>query len=484
VQRYASPASLVQISTSDKCPDTPKFLCKRTPKIGKITNIWCLFFTEASIGEAIANGVTGEPEKGKNKSRKRISELNQPLSKMLRTVFSIGRYFGVTVFFVTSVALTLYSPPNLYGQQNYALPFLMISPSAAANGMGGGFVAASTEVSAIHYNPAALTRLGRVAIEGNTFKVFPNINNNARYYYAAGAIQINWLKQLWLGVAYTRLGLGTFTVADIDGPDPIAVAGPRDWAIALSAAQKFGQHARFGIGFKYIRSIDVLLGTSPVFPYFESSSTSASTFAFDFGFLYEGFLPRAHFSHTSQRRPLPWEKWSSNRLPRGLSLGVALANIGPKIEYRSRYISTSRQSSNPLPQNLRIGLLWNIYDSDDISLFATGQFAKILTKARDRHGHFDPVLKALFTAWSDQSMRDELSAAIYQGGFEVSIMRLAAIRFGRHWDGKNNYGYNTFGYSIGPPGLRFSFAKIAADKYFSTANWRIYTAAIVLDKLP
>jgi len=360
----------------------------------------------------------------------------------------------------------------------------MISPSAVANGMGGGFVAASTEVSAIHYNPAALTRLGQVAIEGNTFKVFPNIkNDDAHYYYIAGAIQINWLNQLWLGLAYTRLGLGTFTVADIDRPDPIAVADPRDWAISLAAAKKLGQHARFGIGFKYIRSIDVLLETSPVFPYFEFSSTPASTYAFDFGFLYEGFLPMVHFSHTSKHRPPPWEKWSSNRLPPGLSLGVALANIGPKIEYRSRYTSISRQSSNPLPQNLRIGLLWNVYDSDDISLFATGQFTKILIKEQDRRGHFDPALKALFTAWSDQSTRDEFGEAIYEGGFEVSVMRLAAIRFGRHWDGENNFGYNTFGYSIGPPGLRFSFAKIVAGKYFSTGNWRIYTAAIVLDKL-
>lgn len=389
------------------------------------------------------------------------------------------------VFLVTNAALTLYRPSNLYGQQDYALPFLMTSPSAVANGMGGGFVAASTEVSAIHYNPAALTRLGRVGIEGNTFKVFPSIkNDDARYYYAAGAIQVNWLTQLWLGISYTRLGLGTFTVEDINSPDPVALARPRDWAITVAAAKKSGRHARFGIGFKYIRSMNVLLGTSPIFPNFEFSSTPASTYAFDFGLLFEGFLPGAHISHTSKRRTRPWEKWSFSRLPPGLSLGVTLANIGPKIEYRSRYSSRSGQSSNPLPQNLRLGLLWNIYDSDDIGLLATGQFTKILTKTQDRRGHFDPALKALFTAWSDQSLRDEFSAAIYQGGFEVSIMQLAAIRFGRHWDGENNFGYNTFGYSIGPPGLRFSFAKIAADKYLSTGNWRIYTAAIVLDELP
>jgi hypothetical protein len=88
------------------------------------------------------------------------------------------------------------------GSRLNTLPFLLFSPSAAANGMGGGFVAAATEASAIYYNPAALTRAGRVALEGNTFDWLQDLP----YRHFSGAMQV--FDGLWLGSAYTRLSLG------------------------------------------------------------------------------------------------------------------------------------------------------------------------------------------------------------------------------------------------------------------------------------
>jgi hypothetical protein len=101
---------------------------------------------------------------------------------------------------------SLYLTAHAQGPGSYVLPFLIFSPSAVANGMGGGSVAASTEASAIYYNPAALTRLGGVALAGNVFKLFPDFpDNNARYHHFAGALQS---RQLWFGIAHTRLGYG------------------------------------------------------------------------------------------------------------------------------------------------------------------------------------------------------------------------------------------------------------------------------------
>jgi len=380
--------------------------------------------------------------------------------------------FAAQFVFITSVILTLYQPLCAQGLGRYALPFLTISPSAAANGMGGGFVAASTDASAIYYNPAALPRLGRLALEGNTLKWFPELSDDLRYSYVAGAFQISTSLGLWLGAAYTHIGLGEQVITGELDPTPLGTFKSYEQAFSLAAAKKFGQHLRFGVSFKYLRSVlaPAISNTS------QNGDGRASSYAFDIGFLYDGFFQFASFSQKSKRWSWPWTNWVSDRLPPGFSLGVTFANLGPKVAYFGAAVE------QPLPQNLRVGLLWNIYNSDDASLIATGQFTKILVKQQRRFGSADPFYKALFTAWSDESFNGGLNQAIYEGGFEMGILRLGAIRVGRRWDGENRLGYNTFGYSIGPPGFRFSYTKISPDDNI-VMDTRIYTASIVLDKL-
>lgn len=365
---------------------------------------------------------------------------------------------------------SLYLPAHAQGPGSYVLPFLIFSPSAVANGMGGGSVAASTEASAIYYNPAALTRLGGVALAGNVFKLFPDFpDNNARYHHFAGALQS---RQLWFGIAHTRLGYGKQIVTGEGSPEPIAEFEPYDSALSLAVAGRLGQRTRFGIGFKYVRS---------VFQRFEARTNlkeeAASTYAVDLGFLYEGFLSRAHLPRQFLRQPLPWQKWLHQGLPPGFSFGIALANAGPKI----KYIVSSQ--ADPLPQNLRLGVAWNMMTSDVFSLIATGEWVKILIKT-NRNGAADGALKALFTAWRDKNFRDELSEATYSGGFEVNVLNLAALRWGRSWNGTTSFGYNTFGYSLGLPNLRFSYTKFTPFESFLIDEWRIYTVALVFNKLP
>ncbi|MCI0693950.1 hypothetical protein L0337_18335 [candidate division KSB1 bacterium] len=72
------------------------------------------------------------------------------------------------------------------------------------------------------------------------------------------------------------------------------------------------------------------------------------------------------------------------------------------------------------------------------------------------------------------------------GKFEPyeSNFSLAAIRFGRFWYGGDKFGFNTFGYSIGPPGLRFSFARFALFESLFIDEWHIYTVSVGMSKLP
>jgi len=376
--------------------------------------------------------------------------------------------FALAVIFI-SLILALCLPAMAQGPGSLDAPSLLFSPSAVANGMGSGLVAGSTEASAIHYNPAALSRLGRIAVEGNTWKLFPLLDKNARYRNIAGSFRISSTRKLWLGAGYAHTGYGEQIITGEDSPK-FEKFEPHEWLLSLALATELNHHTRLGVGFKFVR-----VNHGPSFT--GSKDISASAFAVDLGFLYDGFLPVAHLSKQFLSHPLPWRKWTHQGLSPGFSLGVTLLNVGTKL----KFIEGTPGSS--LPQSLRTGLSWNVFESDLIGLVAIGEFAKSLVKI-NKTGGTDGGLKAIFTAWGDQSLRDEFSEVIYAGGLEVNLMQFAAIRFGRYWDGTAEFGDNTFGYSIGPPGFRFSFAKYTPFRSLFIEEWRVYTVSIVLDKLP
>jgi len=373
---------------------------------------------------------------------------------------------------IICLTLLLCQPGWAQGIGSYGAPSLLFSPSAVAGGLGTGLVAASTEASAIYYNPAALSRLGQIALEGNTFKLLPEFKNDARYYHLAGAARIGATSNFWFGAAYTRTGLGEQPITGEDSPEVLGKFEPYESVLALAAAVKLGQRARVGTSFKLVR-----VNFGPQQLPLNSKDLSASAFAVDLGFLYDGFLPSAHVSRQILQQPLPWQKWTRDKLPPGFSLGVALANTGSKLEF------IDAAQADPLPQNLRVGLAWNVIDTDVLGLVATGEFNKVFVNT-NRTGSADDAFKAIFTTWRDQSLRDEFSQAIYTGGVEASFLQLAAIRLGRYWDGGQTYGFNTFGYSIGPPALRFSFAQFTPFESSFIDEWRIYTVSVGMNQLP
>jgi long-subunit fatty acid transport protein len=224
------------------------------------------------------------------------------------------RRFASKFFVMTIVIFMSHRPASAQGLLGNSV--LQLSPSAVANGMANGVVAASTEASAIHYNPAALTRLGRFAIEGNTFELF----QDARYHHVAGAFQTPFFSRLWLGAAYSRVGLTT-RVYGYDGEHrliSVSEVESYEWTLSIAAAAKMSHHASLGVAFKYGGS------GSDLFP---ESAKGLSTYALDLGFLYEGLLPVAHISRREGRQALPSKNGTVTGLAPGFSLGVTLTNI-------------------------------------------------------------------------------------------------------------------------------------------------------------
>lgn len=353
---------------------------------------------------------------------------------------------------VVGLILSFCQSAGAQGPGGFGGGILLLSPSATANGMGNGFVAASTEASALYYNPAALARTGRLALEGNTFKLFEE-SDDFRFHHISGAVQTGWLTGLWLGAAYERLNLGEEVVTSETDPMPIGIFKPYEWTLTFAAAAKINQHARCGVGFRYYRGVLAPKVSNTT----QKGDGTGSTYTFSFGLLYDGLLPSAHLSWQRRTKPLLWGKRIHQGLAPGFSLGVALTNLGPEIKYFDADLG------HQLPRILRLGLAWNFLESSVLDMAATGEIAK---------------------TWLDRNDRRPNSIT-FASGLELDILDLAAVRYGHYWDNDEHMesNYNTWGFSVGPPGLRFSYAKINPESpYFAERS--IFGVAMALDKLP
>ena len=137
-----------------------------------------------------------------------------------------------------------------------------------------------------------------------------------------------------------------------------------------------------------------------------------------------------------------------HRPPPGPSIGLSMVNIGPKMSYLK-----DNRSPDPLPQQLRLGLAWNIIDTDIIGFIVSSDLRKLLVHIND-DGSSDEFYKAWFTSWG----KKEFDCIIYSFGAEISIMTFFSLQAGRYIDEDGEVKYWTFGLSLGPEALRFNLA--------------------------
>ena len=68
--------------------------------------------------------------------------------------------------------------------------------------------------------------------------------------------------------------------------------------------------------------------------------------------------------------------------------------------------------------------------------------------------------KRLFTAWSDESFRNELKQVDVHLGAELTGLYLLTLRGGKNWDWDGELKPWSFGFSIGPETARVDYAHI------------------------
>ena len=337
----------------------------------------------------------------------------------------------------------LVSVAGIFAQET-AVPFLLKEATARANGMAGSFTAIANDGSAMYYNPAGLVRMEYGSFDYGYYSYYPRsdfLNDIAIHYYAATA---NFPAYGAFGMSLTYFGLGKNIIIDETGKE-IGTEYPNEWAFSLGYARYLNSKLALGAALKLIK-----INLGPGLLIGSEKYRDNTAFALDLGFLYENFLPHLGFSKRYLNNNLI--KWCIHRPPLGPSVGIALRNMGPEMDYI--------EQSLPLPQQLRIGMAWNTIDTDIFGLIFSTDLRKMLV-----NGH-DNFLASIITSWEKFSF-NQLEVSY---GLELSLLTIISFRYGKFMEGKYTgiYNYNTYGISIGPESFRINWY---LKRYYPTPRY-------------
>jgi hypothetical protein len=228
--------------------------------------------------------------------------------------------------YVMIVSLLLFlTAASSFGQVSRAtLPFLLMAPDARGRSMGEGGSVFATGAVAAFYNPASIVSVTTAAGEFNYFKPMPSWENNlyALNIYAAFALP----NSLRFAVGMNRLDYGTF---ELIGPygEILWRYEYYDFAISAYSAVDFDSLSSVGIGIKYIYSQAIADWTGG-----NLGLADGNILAADFGMLFRNRF--RNLTYTSSNYTFPEiRKWARTRDNRGLSFGISVANLGPKVSY-------------------------------------------------------------------------------------------------------------------------------------------------------
>lgn len=217
-----------------------------------------------------------------------------------------------------------------------AVPFLRISPDARAGGMGDLAIATSADASSSYFN------LGKVAFNiapaGINLTYTPwlkKLVNDVYLASAAGYVKLDEGSAISGSLRYFSLGDIQFT----DENGGLQSTGrPREFGIDVGYSRKLSDRTGIGVGLKYINSALARGATSTGTNYKPGNAVAG-----DIG-LY----------HNRQ-----------NEAGQGLSVGVALTNLGSKIAYTDNV-----DQRDYIPANLGVGVTYtSVFDESNKIMF-------------------------------------------------------------------------------------------------------------------
>ncbi|MBD3411130.1 MAG: type IX secretion system outer membrane channel protein PorV [Ignavibacteriales bacterium] len=300
----------------------------------------------------------------------------------------------------TLVALSFFGTARAQGEA--AVPFLLIAPDSRAGGMGETGTGLADNSSAVFWNPAGAAFLTGQELSFTHSNWLPQFNLDLFYDYATYRAYFEELDgNIMANVTY--MNYGEFQRTLETGPEPVATFRSYDMAVTAGYATKLSEDWGVGTNFRLIHS---RLADEPTGE--EQGSGVATSVAFDLAAMWR-----------PDSLVLPLIGDVSNRL----SVGANLSNLGPKIFY------IDQDQADPIPTNFRLGFAAQVFADDFNSLTLTLDFSKLLvsrepavidsvTNETIEDGSVAPFYEAIFTAWADDPLDQELADVVSTVGME------------------------------------------------------------------
>jgi len=295
-----------------------------------------------------------------------------------------------TLFSLLLVSVMFLGLPKInYAQGEAAVPFLLLAPDSRAGGIGESGTGLADNSAAIFWNPAGIAFLTGTELSITHSNWLPAFNLDLFYDYLTYRTYVEDIGGSITG-SITYMNFGEFVRTGPVDPTPIGTFRSFDAALTLGYATKLGTDWGLGLNFRVIHSrlSDEAVGE-------EQGTGVATSVSFDIAGMWRPSTLNIFGAEFGNR----------------FSIGANLSNLGPKISY------IDKDQSDPIPTNLRLGFAFQIVSDEFNSLIYTLDFSKLLV-SRDTTGQSDEFYEAIFTAWGDQSISEELRDVVTTMGLE------------------------------------------------------------------
>ncbi|MBK8552040.1 MAG: PorV/PorQ family protein [Ignavibacteria bacterium] len=232
------------------------------------------------------------------------------------------------------------------------VPFLLIGPNSRFGGMGETGTAIADDATAMHWNPAGLAYQKKYTEINFTHSPWlAGLNIGDLFYdYIAGRKFIKSINGT-IGASITYLNIGEVIVTDEFGnSQPDRNYKAYEMALGVGYATQLGKDWAGGVTGTFIYS---------------RLSPNDFTVANEKG---TGTGISAALGLSTLFKPISGSKIFANRF----TFGLNLSNMGPNISY------VDADQADPLPQNLRLGIGYEVLNSQFNSLVITADFTKLL----------------------------------------------------------------------------------------------------------
>jgi hypothetical protein len=252
------------------------------------------------------------------------------------------------------VGLILISNVSLFFGQSTIGRFLLFTPSARSSGMGGVGVANDYSPYATYFNPSNLAFSPTLAAVGSFTKPLYFFDNVAHSYFS---ISTN-LKDIGaIGASANFYWKGIHLRTNNNGPEIMGVEELTDWQLKLTYAHSLSDRISVGVGIGILRLALSDQGTG-----MEIGRGKSNSINFDLGIVAKELFPFLTMSRPTSDENTSFSSFGDTQNEKGISLGIVLRNMGPKITM------IDAAQADPVSSTLSFGLSYNLICSTPIKI--------------------------------------------------------------------------------------------------------------------